>query len=975
MATAGPSDSVSLLDEFISAINEEKKAKEKRSKDTRLSLSGGGRIYSGKSQWVYRFFLEQEFFIEDDTPVDIYIDDHKIPGEVVSSDVESINLSFEQDLGEDIPLATLVKSDTKLLEKQIARLDAVKAMPTGFNHEGCRKLFGFVQPQKYSITSEPINCSRYSPLPNQEQIAAIKKVFSEEVTFIWGPPGTGKTKTLGIIINELLKQEKSVLLVSHTNVAVDEILVKFASIESAQPLIDAGRILRIGPPAKEDSVLDQMNEDIIIHKQETAIFNRIENIDLETRKLQQSFEKLKKSRVDGEIKEYEEIQRAIDQNTSLLSQNNEEIASAQRIDQVNTQKIITFSEEITRLENASFLQRLFSGISIKSLKEEISRLQQLKVVSKEHCDALLSRKQQLKHQQNDLRIALESKKNSLESEIKGCDIAVPSPFSLRSIKELPENLRVAINTLQNEREILNRKIEDSRVRLRSNALIIACTLTKACMAPQVYSRQYSTFILDEASMAPLPLVYLAAGLVSTDSNHYIVAGDFRQLPPIAQSEEKFAEKWLKRDIFTQSGIVQSVDSNREDARLVMLRIQHRMHPEIVQLINNSMYRGQLASAPEVLAEKMKITALRPFENHSLILIDTSKINPWANWTHNKSKVNLYTAMLAVRLTQMIREEESSVETIGIITPYGAQAKLITTLLEEARIQRKKAISATVHRFQGNEQDCIVLDLVDGPPYEKVGQIIKGNFVDSEAGKLINVAVSRAKGKLIVIAHVDYLLKFKWSHLIEDDAIIQVIRSIQKTGLVIDAGKILPSYIDAKDLQITRSGLTLPHDDELSIWNENNFYPRFLEDIRNAKHRVIIYSPFLGKARLASLMETFRSVMDRGVRFFIITKKPEFQSHNLEIAIELIENLKKIGFDIILAGNGTGVSENFHEKIAFVDDTAFYHGSLNILSQRESSESMMIYRSPVLIAQMMKNFNIERVIKTYEYSQNGERTMR
>ena len=85
---------------------------------------------------------------------------------------------------------------------------------------------------------------------------------------------------------------------------------------------------------------------------------------------------------------------------------------------------------------------------------------------------------------------------------------------------------------------------------------------------------------------------------------------------------------------------------------------------------------------------MKITARPPFENHSLVLIDTSTINPWANWTPNKSRVNLYTAMLALRLTQKITGEKNSVESVGIITPYSAQAKLITTLLEDARSPEK-----------------------------------------------------------------------------------------------------------------------------------------------------------------------------------------------------------------------------------------------------------------------------------------------
>jgi MoxR-like ATPase len=40
---------------------------------------------------------------------------------------------------------------------------------------------------------------------NIEQKRAILRAMSQEVTFIWGPPGTGKTKTLSVILNALIK--------------------------------------------------------------------------------------------------------------------------------------------------------------------------------------------------------------------------------------------------------------------------------------------------------------------------------------------------------------------------------------------------------------------------------------------------------------------------------------------------------------------------------------------------------------------------------------------------------------------------------------------------------------------------------------------------------------------------------------------------------------------------------------------------
>lgn len=59
--------------------------------------------------------------------------------------------------------------------------------------------------------------------------------------------------------------------------------------------------------------------------------------------------------------------------------------------------------------------------------------------------------------------------------------------------------------------------------------------------------------------------------------------------------------------------------------------------------------------------------------------------------------------------------------------------------------------------------------------------------------------------------------------------------------------------------------------------------------------------------------------------------------------------------------------SFHEKIALIDNAVVYFGSLNILSQSDSSESMIAYRSPEIIQQMIKNFEINEVIQKYERS--------
>jgi hypothetical protein len=61
---------------------------------------------------------------------------------------------------------------------------------------------------------------------------------------VWGPPGTGKTRLLQAAVSDLITDGKRVLLVSGTNIAVDNALLGVARERRHQP----GQIVRVGPP-------------------------------------------------------------------------------------------------------------------------------------------------------------------------------------------------------------------------------------------------------------------------------------------------------------------------------------------------------------------------------------------------------------------------------------------------------------------------------------------------------------------------------------------------------------------------------------------------------------------------------------------------------------------------------------------------------------------------------------------------------
>ncbi len=60
---------------------------------------------------------------------------------------------------------------------------------------------------------------------NQKK-ALLKAFISEDYTCIIGFPGSGKTTLISLLVSILAKMKKKILIVSHTNLAVDNILVK-----------------------------------------------------------------------------------------------------------------------------------------------------------------------------------------------------------------------------------------------------------------------------------------------------------------------------------------------------------------------------------------------------------------------------------------------------------------------------------------------------------------------------------------------------------------------------------------------------------------------------------------------------------------------------------------------------------------------------------------------------------------------------
>ena len=81
-------------------------------------------------------------------------------------------------------------------------------------------------------------------------------------------------------------------------------------------------------------------------------------------------------------------------------------------------------------------------------------------------------------------------------------------------------------------EQLQAEIGQKRSDVLSQARVVACTAYRPLLDKDVAEMKFDCVVVDEASMLPLPLYFCVASLARS---RIVIAGDFRQLPPIVRA--------------------------------------------------------------------------------------------------------------------------------------------------------------------------------------------------------------------------------------------------------------------------------------------------------------------------------------------------------------------------------------------------------------------------------------------------------
>ena len=964
-ATAGPLDRKELITEFQSALSDEIAEIKSQNGANKTEIHDGQRIYGSKVLNIYSFKTDEPAVWRRRrvrTELALTIDDEPVFGSLESSDQGSVKIAIEIDKGEYIEEAFVLDLTYDLHENLTTKLEKVKSGEIEFNFDGSMKLFGFQKPNSFSpipIAEQKIDGQN----SNIDQKRAILRSMSQEVTFIWGPPGTGKTKTISSILNALIAAGKSVLLVANTNAAVDEILRKFMDNEENVTFIQEGKIIRLGIPTVEDERFNRILLDEISEKRTYKIKQRVEELQAQIELIQETLKKYEKaeqtalrnrSQRDTQIREYE----GVEEDVQFLQKR---IETAKANAEQMTAMLFNKLQLLEKAKRANIIRRLFAGSSEDQIEAEVKSIENRFRIAQLEL-------QSLQTELNDSTL----KRDAISARIKEIDKEIePNIDGIATLDSLPQRileLKGEVESKRNEISSLQTQVQKSKEIIFNDALVIGATIARASIDPKIHKRKFNALVVDEASMAALPNLFFLAGLCSS---HYIISGDFRQLSPIAKSNSDIAQKWLRRDIFTQAGIVNSVETNVDDERLVMLTEQYRMHPSICAIVSEAVYCEKLKTPEYVVALREKLAGLPPFEGKALIFCDTATADPFITRPRNSwSRISPYSAAISTNLALKCVEDggKSGLKvSVGIVTPYRAQANLISKMISDKGADSYNIVASTIHSFQGSERDCIIFDLVEGKPL-KPGKLTEGKFQNSEPGRLITVAISRAMGKFILVGNSEYVKRNFWA----DNAVPYLVEKIQQNGEIIESDVVLtwPSTEACKQSEIALNGLTIS-DTSFTMFNQANFYDAFVKDLEKAKSRIVIFSPFILKKCVAALLDTFESILEKNIPIYVVTRKSEFLKENKTEVEETLEELGRIGVQIIELASYVEQDEKFHHKIAVIDNTVFYYGSLNILAHSKSSDTMMALRTKKTIAQLLRFFGVNRIIKEYENMKNAD----
>ena len=897
-------------------------------------LEDGELVSTEGSGFSYQFeFAEDANFFEG-AQIELVIGGRSVSGSLTAILQGRIVITLSEDYGANIGACVLRIDNTALIQALHDRLQKIEnGEVTTFRADFATKL----------ITNEgderppaPLPKQKCSDL-NEEKQRFIRVALANEISWLWGPPGTGKTRTLTVLARLLYDDGKRILICSNTNQAVDQVLLQLCREmrQAGDATLDEGRVVRLGRIEHDDlrgEFEDKITIDGIVARKSEELHRRKTQIETELLRLESEI-----ARAEAILRRFAELDGAeaalvsARAALSLAESKFNECATAAR---GATASRAILQEELATWNAAGTFRRILlrSEANIRrDLANAETQMTRLDGEQRKAAGVVEAHRNALAHGEATARDARHAVAGQNRSELQ------------RRVAECDKKRQ----PLRDELARIAAELEQIREAVLKEARIVGATVTRTYLRPTEFAA-FDTVIIDEASMILLPAIFHAAGLAT---ERVVVAGDFRQLPPIVQTEQKALHEILAFDVFHASGIAREAERGTPP-RFAKLMTQFRMDDELCRPISSAFYRGELVTSED--RESSPLSLPEPFSQH-LTIVDTSRVWPFATRNLFQSRFNLMHALAIRNLVLHLRDADSIKDergrgTVGLCTPYAAQAKLLREVLKSHRLEEVVRAS-TAHGFQGDERAVLVLDLVDSIGERNVGLFLQANQLEDTGAKLQNVALSRGKEAIIVVANLTFL-----DAKLPGDAILRgLLHDLQRVGRIVDVRDVLALRPVLDDLR--RFGPQPGIDPEAlrtGLFGGRDFERLARLDMEQAKESIVIFSGFITPDRTAAMGDLLRQKIAEGVRVRCVTRPPRFNgSIPEELGREALDALEALGAIVDLRSE-------IHEKVVLVDGRVAWFGSLNPLSHTaRTSELMARVEDPALVQHLAGLLSIRR----------------
>jgi len=598
--------------------------------------------------------------------------------------------------------------------------------------------------QKIHIDNEAnidkVECEFYQLELNANQVQAFNNIINNKYNYIWGPPGTGKTRYVlsSVVLHYLSSDKTKIGIFAPTNNALEQALSSI--IEHLDRLeIPREILLRVGGPSRKFA--EKYPETCEIQ----GLEKQLREFERQIKNIKNVIEYRRGKHVFGSVFDIQnDIQKITDLNTRwrellvIKSQKENELAVLIResksltqqlkrmfyVDTADYQSLISSKEnELTEIRNKMDLMntevnQCFSSIAnVDTRSERITQIIQSINI------------------QNYSTVAEQLKDVSREiNDYLSVNAALAQAYSDYDDEGLNELLT------QYEKDYENLKAMRIEERI-NNCSIIGMTLDSYIGRFSDVQINFTSIFLDEAGYVPL----IKAMILFSHKCGITFLGDHKQLPPVCEFDNLNTIPGFHRLLWSKPSIFSEMVLNHDEEYCLniaenndcpefnytqesILKESHRFGINLCDLLEKLIYNIGYRSALDDDVELYYIDAPNP------IVRDCRK------------NVNECKEISEILAGDYIDEDYC------ILTPYRDQVALLQQNLQKARLEER---ILTIHASQGREWDTVILSVVDGSTIRP--WFANSNDPTSQGLYVLNTAISRARKKLIIVCDVNYWL--------------------------------------------------------------------------------------------------------------------------------------------------------------------------------------------------------------------------